>query len=123
MTQPPSDHVVTFYDESERFVRFLAGTDKKSFLALVDLLARHQPFDAALARVYVGTFVSPAALEEKFREYASKDFGTSLQQAGRINVALNNRPSNAALISGEHRLAACAPGVVSTPGSEFLCNP
>jgi hypothetical protein len=81
MTQPPSDHVVTFYDESERFVRFLAATDKKSFLAFVDLLGRHQPFDAALARVYVGTFVSPAALEEKFREYASKDFGTTLQQA------------------------------------------
>src|SRR6185312_13590899 len=34
LTQPPSDRVATFYDESERLVRFLASTDKPSFLAL-----------------------------------------------------------------------------------------
>ncbi len=81
ITHPPSDHVTTFYDESERLVRFLAATDKRNFLALVDLLGRHQPFESALSRIYVGSFVSPAALEEKFREYATKDFGTTLQQS------------------------------------------
>ncbi len=82
MTYPPSDRVETFYNESERLVRFLASTDKSSFLALLDALARHQPFETVLPRLYTGKFSSTAALEEKFREYASKDFGTSLQQGG-----------------------------------------
>jgi hypothetical protein len=82
ITHPPSDRVRTFYDESERLVRFLAATDKPSFLSLLDALARHQPFETALPRLYSGKFATVAALEESFREYASKDFGTSLQQAG-----------------------------------------
>jgi hypothetical protein len=80
MTSPPSDRVDTFYDESERLVRFLATTDKTSFLALLDALGRHQPFETAFARIYVAKFASVAVLEEKFREYAVKDFGTTLQQ-------------------------------------------
>jgi hypothetical protein len=80
-THPPSDRVRIFYDESERLVRFLVATDKPSFLSLLDALARHQPLEAVLPRLYSGKFASVAALEEKFREYASKDFGTSLQQA------------------------------------------
>jgi hypothetical protein len=82
MTHPPSERVHTFYDESERLVRFLAATDKPSFLTLLDALARHQPFETVLPRLYSGKFASVSVLEEKFREYASKDFGTSLQQAG-----------------------------------------
>lgn len=81
MTFPPSDRVETFYDESERLVRFLATTDKPSFLVLLDALGRHQPFETVLARTYPGKFPTPAVLEEKFREYAAKDFGTTLQQA------------------------------------------
>jgi hypothetical protein len=80
-THPPSDRVRIFYDESERLVRFLATTDKPSFLSLLDALARHQPLEMVLPRLYSGKFASVSALEEKFREYASKDFGTSLQQA------------------------------------------
>jgi hypothetical protein len=80
MTHPPSDRVASFYDESERLVRFLAATDKPSFLALLDALARHQPLETALPRLYGGKFASITMLEEKFREYATKDFGTSLQQ-------------------------------------------
>jgi hypothetical protein len=78
MTQPPSDQVETFYNESERLVRFLAFTDKSSFLTLLDALARHQPFDSALGRIYAGRFASVSALEEEFRGYASKDSGSSL---------------------------------------------
>ena len=78
MTQVPSDHVETFYDESERLVRFLASTDKPNFLTFLDALARHQPFDSALFRIYSGKFASAAALEEKFRDYAAKDSGSSL---------------------------------------------
>jgi len=80
-THPPSDRVHAFYNESERLVRFLAATDKPSFLTLLDSLARHQPLETVLPRLYGGKFAGVAALEEKFRDYASKDFGTSLQQA------------------------------------------
>ena len=79
-TMPPSERVATFYDESERFVRFLASTDKARFLALLDALARHQPYDATVLRIYAGDFASASVLEEKFRDYAAKDSGTSLQQ-------------------------------------------
>lgn len=81
MTTPPSDRVTTFYDESERLVRFLAASDKSSFLALLDALGRHQPFETALPRTYAGKFNGIPVLEAGFRDYASKDFGTTLQQA------------------------------------------
>jgi len=81
MTHAPSDRVASFYDESERLVRFLAATDKPSFLALLDALARHQPLETVLPRLYGGKFANITMLEEKFREYATNDFGTSLQQA------------------------------------------
>jgi hypothetical protein len=80
MTHPPSDHVETFYDESEKLVRFLASSDKPTFLALLDALARHQSFETAFARIYVGKFASLAIMEQQFREYAGKDLGTTLQQ-------------------------------------------
>lgn len=80
-TRVPNDHVETFYDESEKLVRFLATDDKASFLTFLDSLGRHQPFEIALGRSYAGRFPTPAVLEEKFREYATKDFGTTLQQA------------------------------------------
>ena len=80
MTHPPSDRVETFYDESERLVRFLASTDKASFLTFLDAVARHQPIDSALGQSYNGKFLTLTALEEQFREYATKEFGTSLQQ-------------------------------------------
>lgn len=80
-THPPNDRVKTFYDESEKLVRFLANTDKSNFLTLLDALARHQPFETTFARVYAGKFTSLSTLEESFREYATKDVGSSLQQA------------------------------------------
>ena len=66
-----ADEVTAFYDESERLVRFLAARDKSSFLALLDALSRHQPFETALLRQYSGKFASIAAVEEQFRVYAS----------------------------------------------------
>jgi hypothetical protein len=80
MTHPPSDRVETFYFESERLVRFLAATNKESFLALLDRLARHQPFETTLNQTYAGVFSNSSALEEKFRDYVAKDYGTTLQQ-------------------------------------------
>jgi hypothetical protein len=79
MTQVPNDKVETFYDESERLVRFLAYTDKSNFLTLLDALARHQPFESTLLRVYGVRFGSLTNLEEKFRDYAMKDADSPLQ--------------------------------------------
>ena len=79
-TYPPSDRVHAFYNESERLVRFLAETDKPSFLKMLDALARHQPFETALAEFYPANFPRVSALEDRFRDYASKDFGSSVEQ-------------------------------------------
>ena len=81
ITHPPSANVHTFYNESERLVRFLAETNKASFLNLLDALARHQPFETTLPRFYPANFTGVSGLDAKFRDYASKDFGTTLQQA------------------------------------------
>jgi hypothetical protein len=77
LTHPPSDRVEIFYDESERLVRFLAAKDKANFLTLFDALGQHQPFETAFTRTYASRFANMAALEEQFRDYASKDFGSS----------------------------------------------
>lgn len=71
MSYPPAPQVTTFYDESERLVRFLASADKKAFLVLLDAVGRHQPFESALSQAYGTKFLDVAALEEKFRAYAS----------------------------------------------------
>ena len=76
MPHPPSDRVELFYDECERLVRFLASTDKPSFLAFLDALARQQSFESALAHAYAGQFSTASVFEEKFREYATKDAGS-----------------------------------------------
>jgi hypothetical protein len=76
MSYPPSPQVETFYDESERLVRFLATADKTAFLSFLDAVGRHQPFESAFAQAYGTKFSSVEALEEKFRAYASS---TSLQ--------------------------------------------
>ena len=81
MSYPPSDQVATFYDESERLVRFLVATDKASFLSFLDGMGRHQPFETALFQAFGTRFLHVTALEEKFREYAASEFGTSLSSA------------------------------------------
>ena len=81
MTRPPNESVALFYNESERLVRFLAATINRHFLACSirsrDISRSRQHFLAVTRET------SPASsiLEEKFREYAAKDFGTTLQQA------------------------------------------
>lgn len=74
----PTDRVNTSYDETERLVRFLAQTDHARSLALMAAIAAQEPFDQALLRIYAGIFVSRTDFEAKFRDYASKDYGTSL---------------------------------------------
>ena len=76
MSYPPGAQVDTFYDQSERLVRFLIATDREKFIELLQLTANGEPFEAALARTSAATFPSLAALEEKFRPYATKDATT-----------------------------------------------
>ena len=69
-----TEKVRIFYEESEKFVRFLAATDKPSFLGLLDALGRHQPFERSVLGYYSGKFSSVAALEIRFREYATSEY-------------------------------------------------
>ena len=92
MTQPPSGPVSlvhTFYNESERLVRFLAATDKANFLQLLDALARHQPFETAFSRIFLGRFANTTIFEEKFKDYVSRDFG-STHSAGERELRRNS---------------------------------
>ena len=73
MSYPPAAQVDTFYDESERLVRFLVAADRAKFLELLQLTANGEAFEAALSRAAIADFSSLAALEEKFRPYATKD--------------------------------------------------
>ena len=79
LPQPPTERVTTFYEESERLVRFLVHTDKARFLAFLQVMASGESFERALSRVYAGTFANLSDFEDKFRDYASKDCATTLQ--------------------------------------------
>lgn len=80
MSYPPAEEVETFYDESERLVRFLVSLDKPKFMDFLAISARGDAFDTALANAFGGTAPSTAAIEETFRSYASKDAGAAPEQ-------------------------------------------
>lgn len=81
MVSYPSDElqVVTFYNESERLVRFLSATDKPSFLKFFEALAQGNHFDTALNKAFSSKFFNTEALEKAFKEYATREHGTSIQ--------------------------------------------
>jgi Peptidase MA superfamily len=81
MVSYPADElqVITFYNESERLVRFLAGTDKPGFLKFLEAMAQGNHFDTALNKGFSNKFFNTDALEKAFKEYATKEHGTSLQ--------------------------------------------
>jgi hypothetical protein len=79
MSYPASDQVETFYDESEKLVRFLVATDKASFLGFLDAMGRHQPLESAVFGSFSAKFLNVSALEDKFREYAASEFETPSQ--------------------------------------------
>ena len=76
MSYPPAAQVETFYDQSERLVRFVLTADRAKFLELLQLVAGGESFENALSRTSSAAFPSLAALEEKFRPYATKDAST-----------------------------------------------
>jgi hypothetical protein len=70
---PQREQIDTFYNESERLVRFLVSIDSAGFRGFLDAIAQGESFDTALSRNYAGRFVDVAALDKEFFPYASKD--------------------------------------------------
>jgi hypothetical protein len=71
--------VFTFYSESERLVRFLAATDKPGFLKFFEAMGQGNHFDTALNKAFSNKFFDTDALEKQFKDYATKEHGTSLE--------------------------------------------
>ncbi len=71
----PTDvkQVETFYNESEKLVRFLAATNKQQFLAFFDAMSKGNKFESALWKMFGSRFASLDSLEREFREYATKN--------------------------------------------------
>ena len=77
----PTDpaEVEVFYDESERLVRFLSATNKQGFARFFDALSKGNHFESALNKGFAGRFINLDALEREFKDYATKEHGTALQ--------------------------------------------
>jgi hypothetical protein len=77
----PSDpvQVDVFYNQSERLVRFLSAADKKGFQVFFESMSKGNRFDTALSKGFGSRFASTDVLEREFREYATKEHGTTLQ--------------------------------------------
>lgn len=71
--------VETFYNESERLVRFLSAADKRGFGVMFDALSKGNRFDTALNKGFGARFSNLEALEREFKPYASKEHGTAIQ--------------------------------------------
>lgn len=71
--------IATFYDEAERLVRFLCSIDKRGFGVFFEALARGNHFESALAKGFGARFNDLAALEREFRTYATKEYGSAIQ--------------------------------------------
>ncbi len=71
--------VATFYDQSQRLVRFLSAQDARGFLVFFEALAQGARFEAALAQGFPGRFSSLDVLEAAVKEYATREHRTSLQ--------------------------------------------
>lgn len=74
-----SAEVEVFYDESERLVRFLSAANKQGFARLFDALSKGNQFETALNKGFAGRFINLDALEREFKDYATKEHGTALQ--------------------------------------------
>jgi hypothetical protein len=77
----PSDErqIGTFYDQSEKLVRFFCRESKTKFVMFLEGMSHGNRFESALWKAYGGRFASVDALEREFRTYATKDHGSSLQ--------------------------------------------
>jgi hypothetical protein len=81
MTGYPTDptKVRTYYNESERLVRFLAAADRSGFLRFFEAMAQGNRFESALSKAFLGKFSTVAMLDQSVKEYATKEHGTAIQ--------------------------------------------
>ena len=81
MPDYPADpaRVATYYDESERLVRFLISNDKPGFATFLNALAQGNQFDSALGKGFPGKFATSDAFERAFKDYATREHGTAIQ--------------------------------------------
>ena len=73
----PADplQVGTFYDESERLVRFLSAADKRGFGLFFEAMSKGNRFETALGKGFAGRWSGVEALEREFKAYAARDSG------------------------------------------------
>jgi len=71
--------VEVFYDESERLVRFLTAISKQGFGRFFEALSKGSQLETALNKGFGNRFINLDALEGEFKNYATKEHGTSLQ--------------------------------------------
>ena len=72
-----TERVMTYYDESERLVRFLSAVDKRGFGIFLEAMAQGARVETALGRGFGSRFPSLEALEREFKNYASKDYAAA----------------------------------------------
>ena len=72
-----TERVMTFYDESERLVRFLSAADKRGFGIFLEAMSQGARVETALVRGFGSRFPSLEALEREFKNYASKDYAAA----------------------------------------------
>ena len=71
----PADprEVATFYDESERLVRFLSAENRAGFTAFFEAMSKGNRFESALSKGFGARFGSLDSLERDFKNYATKE--------------------------------------------------
>jgi hypothetical protein len=66
--------VRTFYEESEKLVRFLSAENAPGFLRFLEGMSQGNRFETALGKGYGGRFGGMADLNREFEKYAIQDF-------------------------------------------------
>jgi len=74
-----TERVMTFYDESERLVRYLVASDKAGFATFLASMAQGNQFESALGKGFGARFSGLDAFERAFKDYATHEHGTSIQ--------------------------------------------
>lgn len=74
-----TDRVTTYYDESERLVRYLVAADKAGFATFLAAMAQGNQFESALGKAFGGRFSGLETFERAFKDYATHEHATSTQ--------------------------------------------
>jgi hypothetical protein len=82
MLDYPADveQVRTYYNQSERIVRFLSGVDKTGFHRFLEAMSMGNLFETAMLKGFPGRFANLETLEREVKDYATREHGTTLQQ-------------------------------------------